>query len=122
MDGFEGEVRIDIAGLPEGFRASSPLIVQAGHREADGVLLAAADAKQPTAEELAKITVTAKATIAGSEVVKTVNNLGQIKFDKKPKLLVHLEPAELVDRAGHDDPGYAARRAERVRAVGHVQC
>jgi WD40 repeat protein len=116
IDGFDGEVQVDLSGLPEGFRVSSPLVIQAGHREAEGVVFAAADAQPPVPEALAKMVVTAKATVDGNEVVKPVNSLGQLKLGPKPKLLVRLEPADLVvapgttvsamlkvERNGHDD-------------------
>ncbi|HEV3025482.1 MAG TPA: PPC domain-containing protein, partial [Pirellulales bacterium] len=115
-DGFDDEVHVDLSGLPAGFQCSTPIVIQAGHREADGVLLAAPDAPQPSAEALGKITVAARARVAGKEVVKPVNNFGQITLEAKPKLLVRLEPAELVvapgttiaamlkvERNGHDD-------------------
>ncbi|MGD9723119.1 MAG: c-type cytochrome domain-containing protein [Pirellulales bacterium] len=100
VDDFEGEVRVDIAGLPEGWRASSPLVIQAGHRDAAGVLFAAADAQQPTDEQLKQITVTAKATVGDKEIAQPVNNFGKIKLEPKPKLLVRLEPAEVTVAPG----------------------
>lgn len=116
VDGFDGEVRVDIAGLPEGFRVSSPLLIQAGHREAEGVLIAAPDAKAPTPEALKNITVQATAKLGDKEVSKPAGSLGEIKVAPKPKLIVHLEPAELtiapgttitallkVERNGHED-------------------
>ena len=116
IDGFDGELQIDISGLPEGFSASTPIVIQAGHREADGVILAAAGAPKPSDEAMAKIVVQAKAMVAGKEVTKPVNNFGKIRLDPKPKLLVRLEPADLViapgttvsatlkvERNGHDD-------------------
>ncbi len=116
IDGFDGEVRVDIEGLPSGWIASTPLVIQAGHREAEGVLFATSDAKQPSAEDLKRITLGAKGMIGTSEVVKPVGGFGQITLKEKPKLLVHLEPAELViapgatisamlrvERNGHDD-------------------
>jgi len=116
IDGFEGEVRVDIGGLPEGFRVSTPIVIQAGHRSAEGVLFAATDAKQPAAEANAKVMVQATAMLDGKEVTKPVGTLGEIKLGPKPKLLVRLEPAELtvapgatitallkVERNGHED-------------------
>jgi WD40 repeat protein len=96
IDGFEGEIQIHIAGLPEGFSVSTPLTVQAGHREAEGVILAAAGAPQPSDEAMGKIVMQAKAMVDGKEVTRGVNNFGKIRLDPKPKLLVRLEPAELV--------------------------
>jgi hypothetical protein len=116
IDGFEDEVRIDIAGVPEGFRVSTPIVIQREHRDAKGVLFAEAGAKQPDAEALKKITATATATIGGKEVTKPLAAFANLKLLEKPKLLVRLEPAELtvapggtisatikVERNGHDE-------------------
>ncbi len=116
VDDFDGEVRVDLAGLPAGFRASTPITIQAGHREAEGVILAAPDAAEPTAEALAKISIQATATVGGQAVTKPVKSFDKITLGAKPKLLVRLEPAEIVvapgttvsailkvERNGHDD-------------------
>jgi WD40 repeat protein len=116
IDGFDSEVRVDLAGLPAGFRTSTPITIQAGHREAEGVILAAADAAEPTAEALAKISIQATASVGGQSVTKPVKSFDKIKLGAKPKLLVRLEPAEIVvapgttvsamlkvERNGHDD-------------------
>jgi len=116
VDGFDDAVTVEISNLPAGFTASSPVVIQPGHREAQGVLFAAADAKQPTEEQLQQIKVQAKAMIGNSEVVKDVKAFGGLKLSEKPKLLVRLEPAELtiapgstvtatikVERNGYDD-------------------
>ncbi|HEV3025305.1 MAG TPA: PPC domain-containing protein, partial [Pirellulales bacterium] len=49
-DGFDGDITIDLAGLPPGFTVSTPLTIESGHFEARAVLLAAADAVQPPPE------------------------------------------------------------------------
>jgi hypothetical protein len=116
VDGFEGEVQVEIAGLPPGFRVSSPLVVQAGHREAKGVVFAEPGAAQPTAEALAQVTVKATATVDGKPREKTAKAFEKLKLLDKPKLLVKLEPAEItvapgttvsatlkVERNGHED-------------------
>lgn len=92
IDGFDGPITIDIANLPPGITVSSPLIIEAGHTEAKGVLYAAADAPAPTAENQAKTVVTSRATIDGKEVTREVNSLGTIKLAAKPKLLVTMIP------------------------------
>ncbi len=111
IDDFEGEIHVDISGMPPGWRASTPLVIQEGQREAAGVLVADPDAAQPTAEALKQIAVQAKATVGDQEVVKTVNNFGQIKLEPKPKLLVRLEPAEITLAPGSSVP--ATVRVER---------
>jgi hypothetical protein len=116
VDGFEEAVELVISNVPPGLRVSSPIVVQPGHRSATGVIFAEADAKQPAPEALAQIKVTAKATVNNAELVKPVKAFEQLKLEAKPKLLVRLEPAELViapgttisatlkvERNGHDD-------------------
>ena len=38
LDYFDGEIRVDISGLPPGFIATTPIVIQAGHLEAQGVI------------------------------------------------------------------------------------
>jgi hypothetical protein len=116
IDGFEDEVQVTITGVPAGFRVSSPIVIQAGHREAHGVMFAEADAKQPSEEQLKQIKVQATARVGGSDVSKPVAAFAGLKLQPKPKLLVRVEPSELViapgrtisamlkvERNGHDE-------------------
>ncbi len=96
VDGFEGEIRVDIDGLPPGFHATSPVIIEAGQTQALGTLNAIADAPKLTSENAKATKVTATAMIRGKAVTKDVNNFGEIKLADKPKLLVKL-------LAAHDD-------------------
>jgi hypothetical protein len=99
-DGFDDAIDIAISGLPAGMTVSQPLSIQAGHLEAKGVLSAAADASQPSDEDLKKIKIVARATIGGAMVERRVNGFGKIALAAKPNLTVHLEPAELVIAPG----------------------
>jgi WD40 repeat protein len=99
-DGFDDDITVDIAGLPPGFSASTPVVIQAGHVEARAVLTATADAAQPPPEAWQQIKITAKGQVAGQAVIKEVNALGQVKLADKPNLLVRLEPADLTIAPG----------------------
>lgn len=92
LDGFEGEVQIDIEGLPPGFYASTPIRVQAEQTLALGTITALADAPKPTPEQAKGTKVFASATINGKLVKKEINNFGEIKLAGKPKVLVRLVP------------------------------
>jgi len=92
VDGFEGEVRVDISGLPPGLIVTTPLVVEAGHREAHGTLWAAPDASSPPAELAATIRVRATATIDGDAVTREVDGFGTPQVGDAPKLRVVLEP------------------------------
>jgi hypothetical protein len=89
-DGFDGPIRVDIGGLPEGFSASSPIILEAGHALASGSLHAAPGAKADA--DWTKVKITATATIAGKEEVRTVNNFGKVTLGPEAKFILVLEP------------------------------
>lgn len=93
-DGFDGDVRFDVAGLPEGFSISTPTVVQAGHLQARAVLSTSLDAKEkaPPKEAWANVKITATATIHGQAVTKEAGTLGEIKLADKPKFVVFLNP------------------------------
>ena len=106
IDGFDGDIRVEISGLPEGFSCSTPVVIQAGHLIAGGTINAAADAKEPKEH---KIKITATAMVEGKKITKDVNTFGEIKIGGKPKLLVALEPydeagSNFVERAISDKP------------------
>jgi WD40 repeat protein/mono/diheme cytochrome c family protein len=96
IDGFEGDVEFEIVGLPPGFSATQPLVIEAGHNSAQGVINAAADAPAPTEENAAQVKIVARGMIAGSPVVKELPGWGKVSLAERPKLTVELLP---------DDPG-----------------
>ena len=115
-DGFDDSISLVVENLPKGFHVTQPLYIEAGHASARATLTADADAVQPSDDELAKVAITARATIAGEQVTRGVNSVGKITLSPKPKLIVRIEPSELtiapgttitatlkVERNGHDD-------------------
>jgi len=99
IDGFEGDVRIEIAGLPAGFSAASPVVIAGGHLETNSVLTSTSDATAPTKDDWERVTVQASATIDGKLVTKNVGTLGEIKLEKPAPFVVKLLP---------DDPRYTS--------------
>jgi hypothetical protein len=89
IDGFEGEIRVDITNVPPDFIVSTPLIIEAGHVEVKGTVFALTNAVSTTNAE---IKITATAMVDGKSVTKSVTSLGQIKVADSPKLFVHFEP------------------------------
>jgi hypothetical protein len=108
QDGFDGEIRVDIVGLPPGFTVSTPVTIEAGHSEAKGTIFAAPDASKPEGTNAMNSKVTATATVQGRALTKDVNNLGTIKLGASPKLYVSLE-AHGTGATNRDDsaPGRA---------------
>jgi hypothetical protein len=118
IDGFDGEIRVDIGGLPPGFSVSSPVVIQAGQLAAKAVIHAAADAAPPGEAEAAATRVTATAVVGGAEVVKEVNNLGRITLGERPKLTVRLQP---LDPSGAPAGEIAIAPGSSVQALLQIE-
>jgi WD40 repeat protein len=93
LDYFDGDIRVDITNVPPGFTVTSPLVIQAGHLEAHGVLFALDGSPQPTPQNAGISQISATARIDGREVMHRIGSLGQIKLGGKPNVIVHLQPA-----------------------------
>jgi hypothetical protein len=92
IDGFDDDIVVDFENVPAGFKVSNPITIQAGHLDARGTINAASDAKEPKADDISKIKVTATAKIGGKPVTKTINSFQSIKLGEKSKLIVAVEP------------------------------
>lgn len=99
IDGFDGEVVLEISDLPEGFSATSPIVVEPGHLRAWGTIMAEDDAKAPTEMESKKAKVTASAQINGTTVRKDLGSLGEIKLEEKAKVKTIIIPDSSTDPA-----------------------
>lgn len=91
-EGFNGPIQIDVADLPPGFTASSPIEIEANQIACVAALYAAPDAKAPDTNSASQIKITARAQINGHEVTHDITGLGQIKLGPKPKLTVEILP------------------------------
>ena len=123
IDNFNGPVHIDVADLPPGFQTNAPLVVQAGHLRATGVISALADAPKPTAENQSHSKFTALAQVAGKKVTQAAGSLGKIELAEKPKLIVHLEPMNSPDNSAVDASRVSdsSRDHDRSRHDDHLQ-
>lgn len=133
IDGFDGDVTLDIEGLPAGFSAATPIVIQGTQVEARGVLNVTADVASPSKEAWDAVKVRATATVAGKPVTKDLGNLGEIKLADKPKVLVRLEldpaakpgvvdgqpVAEIVVTPGRQTSAFV--RIERNGAAGDLR-
>ncbi len=99
IDSFDGEVRLDIAGLPAGFEASSPVTIPSGLLETYSVLTATKEATEPTQSDWGQVTILATATINGQLVTRSIGGLGELKLETAPPIRVMLVP---------DDPRYTS--------------
>ncbi len=125
-EGFTGPIRVEIANLPPGFTASTPVEIEAGQMVALATLHAAADAVAPDDAADKAVKVTATAIIRGREVAHELGALGDLQLGKPPKLTVEILAGS--DRAHvRETPGqpleFTIRPGEtitaRVRATRH---
>jgi WD40 repeat protein len=102
LDDFDGEIHVDVTGLPPGFHASKPLVIQAGQTTAYGTITADTNAPAPTAENSKLAKLTASAIVNGRRTVKDAVDVGELKLADAPKILIH------ILRPGQAGPGTAA--------------
>lgn len=126
MEGFDGPIRIDIANLPAGFIASTPVEIEAGQVRAVATLHAAAEAKLPDTPADEAVRITASARILGRSVTHPVGTLGVIQLVKPAVVTVKILPGQ--DRSYvRENPGrpleFSIRPGQtisaRVRATRH---
>jgi hypothetical protein len=120
LDAFEGEITLDIEGLPTGFQTSAPITVQAGQTQALATINAAADAPKPTPEQTKSSKVFASAMIDGQNIRKEAGTLGEIKLADKPKVLVQLAAANEPKNAEGNTADTTAKPLELTLAPGQT--
>ena len=84
-DDFEEAITVRIEGLPQGWFASSPIVIQAGHTLASGSLYAEPGAAKDG--DWSKVTVTA----TSGKHSHAVNNFGKVTLGDKPAFIANLE-------------------------------
>jgi hypothetical protein len=90
QDNFDDPIQIDITGVPAGYWATSPLIIEAGHDLISGSLHAMPDAAKDADWSKLKITATSKG------LKHDAGNFGKVTLGPKPKFIIVMEP----DRGG----------------------
>ena len=94
IDGFDGPIRVDIAGIPAGFRVTTPLLIEAGQLDALGVIEAQTSATPPPPAAAKASKVTATARVANREIDAHGQQPGDHPARAPPKLRVTIGPAE----------------------------
>ncbi len=125
-DNFDEPIRLDISGLPEGFSATSPLVIEAGHDLISGSLHASPTAKAEADWSKLKITATATLPTAGKSArapVETITHdagtFGKVKLGAKPKFLIVLEP-DIGGKPALTDPADATKPLELTLVAGQT--
>jgi mono/diheme cytochrome c family protein len=104
LDEFDGDIKVEIEGLPKGWKVTTAIVIQAGHLEGAGTVHALTGAKDLTPAETAAIKVTASADIAGAKVPMQVAGFPRLAVAPAPEVLVALEPAAPGDTITHVTP------------------
>ncbi len=86
VDDFDDPIQIDITGLPQGYFASSPILIEAGHDLISGSLHAAPDAKADA--DWSKLKITAK----GKTITHDAGTFGKVTLGAAPKFIIVMEP------------------------------
>src|SRR5690606_6343275 len=115
MDGFEGEIRIEISEQPKGMTISSPIIIEEGHSSAFGTGFASPDASTNTGA----VTLTATARINGETVTHEAGDLGKLSLGETAPLYADLDPTTSGPPEIPIAPGESVRAFIRVRRNGH---
>lgn len=96
IDGFEGEVHVNISGLTPGLHAMNPVVIESGQQTAYGLIYADVDATLEGDASIDSSTappqVTAVAMIQGSEVSQTVEGLERPRVVPPQGLQIRLRP------------------------------
>ena len=121
IDGFEGEIKIELTGLPPGFLVSNPITIQQGHTAAFGTIFAAADAPALTEGNCNTSKLTAMASINGQTVTRDAGTLGKITLKDAPPLLVDLEPIGSATPKITVAPGGSVPAMLKIRRNGHSE-
>ncbi|MDB6003641.1 MAG: translocation protein TolB [Prosthecobacter sp.] len=86
VDGFDEPIQIDITGLPAGYYASSPLLIEAGHDLISGSLHAAPDAAANA--DWSKLRIIAKSKALAHDA----GTFGKVTLGAAPKFIIVMEP------------------------------
>jgi hypothetical protein len=88
-DGFDEPITVEIGGVPEGYKVTTPLVIESGHTEARGTINALPGAGQLDDSSWAKVQIVAKS----KDLSHPVNGFAKATLAKDPQVWVALEPA-----------------------------
>ncbi|WP_395750446.1 c-type cytochrome domain-containing protein [Prosthecobacter sp.] len=90
VDGFEDPIQIEITGLPPGYYASTPIVIEAGHDLISGSLHAAPDAAPDAAADAdwSKVKITARS----KALTHDAGTFGKVTLGAAPKFIIVMEP------------------------------
>jgi hypothetical protein len=117
IDGFEGEIKVELTNIPSGFVVSNPVIIQEGHTSAFGTIYANESAVAPTNT----ILLVAAAEINGAPVRREAGTLGTIALNDSAPLYVTLDPGPSGVPEITIAPGGIVPAHLKIRRNGHTE-
>jgi WD40 repeat protein len=93
-DDFDGPIAVKIEGLPEGYTAISPVVIEAGQIEAVGLITAKEGAPELPKDIEKSIKLTATAKIGDKDVTEDVAGFTEFKAGPAAKVLAKVVPHE----------------------------
>jgi hypothetical protein len=114
-DGFDGEIVCEIGGVPEGWRVTTPLVIQAGHLQATGSISAL-----PGAGKWTPVKISATAEADGKPITHPAGEIAGIKIEGEAPVLVSLQPAREDHSAPEFSRGDGGKPAEITIAPGEA--
>jgi hypothetical protein len=120
FDDFDGPVEFSVTGLPPGLQVSSPLIIEAGQRSAQGTIWMSEAVAWP---ETVEPQLSASAQVLGQNVTRAAGSLGMLKQAEKPGLIPTIVVSAGEQAANATEPSTVIRlkRGETVAARVQVQ-
>lgn len=125
-DNFDEPIRIDLTGLPAGYSATTPLVIEAGHDLISGSLHASPEAKASADWSKLKITATAKRRTPGGNartaletITHDAGSFGKVTLGAKPKFIIVLEP-DVGGKPALSDPAAETGPLELTLAPGQT--
>jgi hypothetical protein len=113
-DNFQDAIEVHLTGLPTGYHASTPLVIQAGLLEARGVIYSDADAPPLGDAGFANLKATASSTLFGQRVLREAGSMGILKSAAAPKVRAYLEPLSAVPPGPDGVPAIAIVPGQRA--------
>ena len=114
-DGFDGDIVCEITGVPEGWRVTSPVVIQAGHLVAKGSIsaLPTAATSTPTAAKWSTAKISATAEVDGKKITHAAGEIAGVKVEGEAPMIVSLQPAG----ANNDAPQFSRSDAEKPAEI-----
>lgn len=104
LDNYLGPIQVSLAGLPDGFDSSLPVLIQDEQIEAMAVIVAKDGAATLSPEALKELKITASAEIGNQSIEHEVAGFEEVKVEEASKIRVVIKPTEGGARPVNSNP------------------